>query len=90
MFGGICYMVDNKMCVGVLDERLMARVGPEAYDAALQKKGASEMLFTGRAMKGFVTVKDEGIDTEDQVGYWIDLCLQYNPIAKSSKKKKKK
>ncbi len=90
MFGGICYMVDNKMCIGVHEETLMARVGPDAYEDALKKKGASEMLFTGRAMKGFVFIKDEGIDTDKQLMYWVELCLLFNPLAKSSKKKKKK
>ena len=88
MMGGICYMVNDKMCAGVIDDRLMARVGTEFYDEALKKKGCRSMDFTGRPMKGFVYVEPEGIDMEEDLAEWIQMCLDYNPLAKSSKKKK--
>lgn len=90
MFGGLCYMVDGKMCFGVEKINLMARIGPDAYEDALTRKGCQQMEFTGRPMKGFVTVVPEGFDMDEDLKYWIQLCLDYNPIAKSSKKKKKK
>lgn len=89
MMGGLCFMVDNKMCVGVHNDRLMARIGPEVYDQALAKTGCQPMDFTGRPMKGFVFVKQKGIDLEDDLAYWLQLCLDFNPQAKSSKKKRK-
>ena len=89
MMGGLCFMVDNKMCVGVDKNRLMARIGPEVYDQALSKKGCRPMDFTGRPLKGFVFVEPEGIDLEDDLAYWLRLCLDFNPKAKSTKKKKK-
>ena len=87
MMGGICYMVNDKMCAGVIDDRLMARIGPEIYEEALQNKGCRSMDFTGRPMKGFVYVEPEGIDMDDNLSRWIRLCLDYNPHARSSKKK---
>lgn len=87
MFGGLCFMVDNKMCIGINDDMLMARVGPEFYEEALTKSGAETMEFTGRPMKGYVYVRDEGIDSEEQLNFWIERCLEFNPKAKSSKKK---
>jgi len=90
MFGGICYMVDDKMCLGVHKDSVMARVGADAYEEALKEAGAAEMKITGRPLKGFVFVGDEGIDTEEQLEHWVDLCLAFNPFAKASKKKKKK
>lgn len=89
MMGGLCFMVDNKMCVGVHNDRLMARIGPGVYDQALAKTGCRPMDFTGRPMKGFVFVGQEGIDLEDDLAYWLQLCLDFNPQAKSSKKKRK-
>lgn len=86
MMGGLCFMVDGKMCIGIVGERLMARVGPDAYGQALTKKGCHPMDFTGRPMKGFVFVDPSAIDMEDDLAYWIDLCLDYNPKAKKSKK----
>ncbi len=66
---------------------LMARVGPDQYEKALAKPHCMEMTFTGRSMKGYVFVSAEGIDSDEDLEYWIQLCLDYNPLAKSSKKK---
>ncbi|MBX2871335.1 MAG: TfoX/Sxy family protein [Saprospiraceae bacterium] len=89
MMGGLCFMVDDKMCLGVIKEELMARIGPDAYEAALEKAGSRAMDFTGRPMKGYVFVEPEGIDMDKDLSYWIQACLDFNPLAKSSKKKKK-
>jgi len=88
MMGGLCYMVDDKMCVGVVNDNLMARIDPEIYEEALAKTGCREMNFTGRSMKGYVFVEPAGVDLDDELDYWIELCLDFNPKAKSSKKKK--
>lgn len=89
MMGGLCIMVDDKMCVGVIKDNLMARVGEEAYPELLAKDHAREMDFTKRPMKGYLYVSPEGIDREDDLAYWVEQCLVFNPQAKSSKKKKK-
>lgn len=88
MFGGLCYLVDDKMLVGVEQHRLMARIDPEDEATAMKRKGTKPMDFTGRVMKGYVFVDDTALDLDKDLEYWIDLCLRYNPKAKSSKKKK--
>jgi TfoX/Sxy family transcriptional regulator of competence genes len=87
MMGGLCYMVDDKMCIGVVKEKLMARIDPEVYEEALSKPGCHEMDFTGRPMKGFVFVEPLGIDRDEDLDYWVEMCLDFNPRAQSSKKK---
>ena len=47
------------------------------------------MDFAGRPMKGYVFVEPEAIDMDKQLEYWVQLCLDFNPLAKASKKKKK-
>lgn len=95
MMGGLCFMVDDKMCFGMHIDKstntslLMARIGKDNYEEALKKEHCSEMNFTGRAMNGYVFVSEEGIDLDVDLKYWIQLCLDFNPIANSSKKKKK-
>lgn len=89
MMGGLCYMVDDKMLCGILKEQLMARIGPDAYNDALKLEGVDIMNFTGRSMKGYVFINMEAIDTDEQLQYWLERCLLFNPIAKSSKKRKK-
>lgn len=88
MFGGICFMVDDKMCIGVLQDNLMARLNPAETEAMLEKSGVEPMDFTGKSMKGFLFVNDEGWDTDDDLSFWVDKCLDYNPLAKTSKMKK--
>ena len=87
MMGGVTFMVDEKMCVGIVKENLMVRIDPDIYEDLLGKKGCREMDFTKRPMKGFVFVDPEGYDMDTDLEYWIDLALEYNPRAKSSKKK---
>ena len=88
MMGGVCYMVDDKMCVGIIKDNLMARLDPVIYEDALTKDGCREMDFTKRTMKGYVYLEPSAIDMDDQLDYWIQLALEFNPKAKSSKKKK--
>ncbi len=90
MMGGLCIMIDDKMCVGVVKDQLMARIDPDVYEDVLNQRGSREMDFTGRPMKGFLFIQPEGIDMDDDLEYWVDLCLEYNPKAKSSKKKRKR
>lgn len=88
MFGGMCYMVNDKMCVGITNDELMARIHPDIYEKAVKKKGAREMDFTGRPMKGYIYISSDGTDKEKDLDYWVQLALDFNPLAKVSKKKK--
>ena len=80
-------MVDGKVCLGMIKGHLMARVSPEMYESVLSGTGCKPMGFTSRPMKGFVSVGPEGIDLDDELASWIQLCLDFNPFAKSGKKK---
>ena len=86
MMGGLTFMVNNKMCVGILKDDLMARIDPEVYESALEKRGCREMDFTGRPMKGFVFIDPEGTKSKKDLEFWIKLALDYNKRAKASKK----
>lgn len=90
MFGGLCFMVNDKMCVGVEQERLMLRIDPEKYNEAIEKEGCTPMDFTGKPMKGFVFINKDVLRTTKQLQYWVGLALDYNKKAKPSKKKKAK
>ena len=90
MIGGLCFLVEGKMCVGVEKNRLMARIDPAAYDGALNRKGCMAMDFTGRPMRGFVFVSPEGLVTDAELDVWLKLALEFNPKAKASKKKSKR
>jgi TfoX/Sxy family transcriptional regulator of competence genes len=87
MFGGLCFMVNDKMCVGVEQQRLMVRLDPAKYDEVMEKEGCKSMDFTGKIMKGYVFVDIKVLNTKKKLGYWVNLALEYNKIAKASKKK---
>ena len=86
MFGGLCFMVNEKMCVGIIKDELMARIGDDKYTEVLKMKGCKEMNFTRRPMKGYVYLDKEVLDMENDLEYWLQLALDFNPKAKSSKK----
>jgi TfoX/Sxy family transcriptional regulator of competence genes len=87
MFGGLCFMVNDKMCVGVEKDRLMIRLNPEIYETVIEREGCTPMDFTGKVMKGFVFVDESALQTQKELDYWIQLALDYNKIARKSKKK---
>ncbi len=76
MFGGLCLMVNGNMCVGIVGDELMVRVGRDAYADALTHPDAREMDFTGRPMRTMVFVRPVGVATNDQLEYWVDRGLE--------------
>ena len=88
MMGGLTFMVDDKMCVGVLRDDLMVRLDPREYESALSKKGCRRMDFTGRPMKGFVLIGPEGTASDHELKFWLNRALKYNKTVKSSGRKK--
>ncbi|MCC6723461.1 MAG: TfoX/Sxy family protein [Saprospiraceae bacterium] len=89
MFGGICYLVDDKMLAGAnRDGKLLARVDPAETDELLERPFATPMAMQGKHMPGFLYVLPEGYESEADLEFWLGKCLEYNPKAKSSKKKK--
>lgn len=77
MFGGLCFMLSNHMCCGIVKDTLMARVGPDNYKKCLVKKHTREMDFTGKAMKGMVYVSPQGIESDTDLAEWVDICSSF-------------
>ena len=88
MMGGLCYMYNDKMCVGIIKNDMMCRIDPEQHDMAVERQGCRIMDFTGRPMKGWIMIDETGMKTKKELDYWIGLALEYNAKAKSNKKKK--
>lgn len=77
MFGGIAFMDRGNMCCGVVNDTLMARVGPDAYPGVLKKPHAREMDFTGKPLTGFVYVDPPGFAEDEQLLTWVGLCRSF-------------
>lgn len=88
MMGGLTFMVNDKMCIGIIKDELMCRIDPDFHEKALEKTGCRTMDFTKRPMKGYVMINDSGMETDTDFDYWINLSLDFNKKAKQSKKKK--
>lgn len=88
MFGGLCFMVNDKMCVGVRPDKMMVRIDPATSDAVVEAEaGAEVMIHGGKEMKGFIFVDQEVLNTQKQLQHWIKMALKFNANAKSSRKK---
>ncbi|HSO85097.1 MAG TPA: TfoX/Sxy family protein [Draconibacterium sp.] len=88
MMGGLVFMVNDKMCVGVVKNDLMCRIDREFHETAVEMNGCRTMDFTKRPMNGYVLVDETGLKTNKEFDFWINLSLEFNKIAKSSKRKK--
>ena len=90
MFGGLCFMVDEKMCIGVVKDRLMCRLAPERANELCEINGVEPLDFTGKRMKGFLYVDAASLQKPNDLLFWIQECVAFNPLATKSKPAKKK
>ena len=88
MFGGLAFMVDGKMCINVSKNRLMCRINPDDHDELAKRPGVENMVMHGKPNKGFCFVLPEGYEDDSDFSFWVETCLAYNPLAKSSKSRK--
>lgn len=77
MFGGWALMVDGNLCVGVVGDELLARVGKEAAAEALARPGARPFDMTGRPMAGWVCVDPTVLERDEQLAEWVDEALDF-------------
>jgi TfoX/Sxy family transcriptional regulator of competence genes len=78
MFRGIAFMVNEKMCVTVADDRIMCRIDPSIHDASIRQPGVSTVKMRGRDYMGWVLVKESNIPNKKELMYWMKLALEYN------------
>ena len=89
MFGGVAFMLKDKMFCGIVKDDLMVRCLDENYESLLKKPHARQMDFTGRPMKGFLFVDAAGIRTDKQLNKWIDTGIEFAMKSPPKKKVKK-
>ena len=77
MFGGLAFMVNGNMCVGVNKDHLMGRVGTDGHDEAVALPHARIMDFTGRPMRGWIIVDSAGLDSDEVLGEWVQRCMDF-------------
>ncbi len=76
-FGGLSVLLNGNMCCGVLNDELVVRVGPGAYEDAVTRPHARPMDFTGRPMKGWVYVAPAGFADDSELDGWVALGVEF-------------
>ncbi len=77
MFGGIGFMLHGNMACGVIDDNLIVRAGPEAYESSLEEPHARVFDTTGRPMRGWVTIDSAGLSMESDLHSWIQRGIKF-------------
>ena len=85
MMCGLCFLVDEKMCLGIMNGDLMVRLDPTEKEVALERPGCREMDFTGRPMKAFVLVDETGTHPPADFQYWLTAALAYNKVVRRAR-----
>ncbi|TDT47133.1 TfoX-like protein [Maribacter spongiicola] len=86
MMGGLTFMVNGKMCIGIMfdkkseEDKLMVRVGKLNYEELLNKPGSRPMDFTGKPLRDFLFIGPDGFDTEDDLDFWVAQALEFNRL----------
>ena len=78
MFGGVGFLLNGNLLVGVRKDSLLIRLGPEQSDEALMEPHVSEFTIRGRgAMNGWVVVSLEGVEADDALSAWIQRAVKF-------------
>ena len=86
MFRGLVFMVNGKMCINVSGDNLMCRFDPALTEELATKKGFLPMIMKGKEYKGYCYVEPAGFTNKKDFEYWVNVCLDFNNKAKSSRK----
>jgi TfoX/Sxy family transcriptional regulator of competence genes len=90
MFGGLAFLVDGKMGVGIVGDELMVKVGADEHDAALARPHTRPMDFTGRPMRGMVFVEPAGLRGKLALARWVEWGARVGKAAAARPSKARK
>lgn len=89
MFGGVAFMIQDKMCIGVSKDEIMLRVMEDKYESLLEENFVKPMQFTGRIMKGFLFIEEPAFEKDKDLLKWIELGIEFGKFGVVKTKKKK-
>lgn len=77
MFGGMAWLLNGNMCVGVWHDNLVVRCNPQDWPGHLKRKHVREMDITGRSMKGWLLVAEPGLRTDANLRRWLEIGREF-------------
>jgi hypothetical protein len=76
-FGGLSFLVNGNMAVGVIKNEMMVRVGPEKFDDAVASPHARPFDMTGKPLKGWILVAPQGYAEDQDLDRWIEQGVAF-------------
>lgn len=76
MFGGVGFLLNGNMLVGVWKDSVIVLLGPDNHDDALLKTHVREFDITGKPMS-WVLVEPAGVKEDEQLAGWIERALTF-------------
>lgn len=77
MFGGVAFMLNGHMTVGVSGPDMIGRVGAESYEATSAPPGTSGSGPAGRTMKGWILVDAGAVEAEADLADWVQTAVSF-------------
>ena len=77
MFGGVGFMLHGNMACGINKDNLVVRVGPDKYEAALDRPYTTVFDITGKPMKGWVLVEPPGLESDEMLSEWVQQGVDF-------------
>jgi TfoX/Sxy family transcriptional regulator of competence genes len=77
MFGGVGFLLNGNLLVGVWKDSLIVRLGPDEGEEALREPHVRAFDITGKPMKGWLLVEPEGVEDDDQLKDWIERATKF-------------
>lgn len=76
MFGGVGFLLNGNMLVGVWKDSLIVRLDPTDGEDALREPHVKPFDITGRPMKGWILVTSDGLG-EDKLRGWVGRAVKF-------------
>jgi TfoX/Sxy family transcriptional regulator of competence genes len=77
MFGGMCYLLNGNMAVGVINDHMIVRASKERHAELMARPHTHPFDYTGKAMAGWLTVDSKGLETEEDLADWVQTSLDF-------------
>jgi len=77
MFGGLCFLLFGNMVCGIIRDDLIVRVGADHYEAMLKMPHARKFDLTGKALRGWVMVEAEALDSDEELNDWLQRAVSF-------------
>ena len=77
MFGGLGFLLNGNMLVGVWKKSMIVRLGPDEGQEALLELHVKPFDITGKPMKGWVMVEPDGVVDDSEVKKWVQRAIKF-------------